>query len=902
MRYSLAWIVGMAVGWGGVAACGQEPVASIDLLKPEASRSWRPLHDVKSLEATPEGVRVTIDGPDPYFRGPTVDLPEGVSLTATVRLKSDHPGMLQLFYLRAGQDTDEDRSARKPVRGGEWRDVVLHLPPLGPGTTFRIDPPGTSGACVFASIRFDLRSEVEAKFPAPGVPKPPAGSPEVRSGPLAVRQDPASFGGFALDVDGRTFAVGHDRPAIAYRATVDGKPTVRWIDAAKVGRAAGGVQGGSIGSTLEFRDEDGATWRLSHRFAPHSPGVIAFEAECSVDAPRAVYHVPLMVILPGHGQPPFGASKGQAILAGVEYLENEPSSSTDDLGERDALRKVPSAGKLTFPLMAVQARGKYLGMVWDRTDRAAALFDSPDRTLGGSGHLMGLIAPAATGDDRSEGALFPDAPTLVQPGVPLKVSGLLIAGDGTSIVPAVQKYVALKGLPPIPQAPGLQDYVRQAAAGWLDSPIREGANYRHAAGGSFRPHPAADAAWMMDQLAGLTDDAGLASRLREASAEAAKAVPEPQYLHGAVGHNTYPVAPLVLGEGGDLVLRSLDRAVAATAGLARYFEPDGSRRYRARGGDSLDYGRTHFSDEASGYAAQPIDDMLRKAAYSGDRAAVDESLRLLAVLRDRFRDGVPRGAQTWEIALHTPDVLASAYLVRAFALGYELTGDASFLEAARYWAWTGVPFVYLVDPTDGRTPGAVGPYATTPVLGSTNWVAPNWIGLPVQWCGLVYADALLDLARIDPDGPWDRLADGIAASGILQSYPIGHPSQGLLPDSFNLSEQVRNPADINPGTLQPGAVRLLVGPHARPYQFTALRAGGLWVAAPGSVEVEADRPGEVAFTVRPWRSGPSRLVVHNVPDDSRSTSDPAPIARRPGTWVLPLDGPAPRRVTIRTPK
>jgi hypothetical protein len=900
---NLALVIGLVVGWGGVAARGQEPVATIDLRGAEGTRSWRPLHDVGALEPTPEGIRVTITGPDPYFGGPKVDLPEGVELTATVRLKSDHPGVLQIFPMKPGEGPDEARSARKPVRGGDWRDVVLHLPPLGPGTSFRIDPPGSSGTCVLQSIRFDARTVIEARFLPPGVPKPPADSPELRSGSLALRQDPGSFGGFVLEIDGRPFATGLDRPTIAYRATVDGKPVVKWIDAA-AGKAGGGVEEGRLSSTLEFRDDDGATWRLSQRFRPHSPGVIAFEAECSVDAPRAVYHVPLMVVLPGNGQSPFGASKGQAILAGVEYLDDEPSSSTADLGERDASRKVPSAYKLTFPLMAVQARGAYLGLIWDRSPLVAALFDSPDRTLGGSGHLMGLIAPGATGDDRGEGALFPEAPTMVQPDAPLKVSGFLIAGDGTTIIPAVQKYVELKGMPPIPETPGLRDYVRQAAAGWLDTPIHEGARYRHAVGGSFAPHPAGDAAWMMDQLAGMTDDADLAARLRSASAEAAKVVREPQLLHATVGHNVYPVAPLVWDDDavGDLVLRSLDRAVDGVAGSRKMFEPDGTRRYRPRGGDAIDYGRTHFSDEASGYAAQPADAMLRNAAYSGDRAAVAEALRLLAVLRDRFHDGVPRGAQTWEIALHTPDVLASAYLVRAFALGYELTGDASFLEAARYWAWTGVPFVYLVDPTDEGTPGAVGPYATIPVLGSTNWVAPNWIGLPVQWCGLVYADALIELDRHDPDGPWGRLADGIAASGILQSYPIGHPHQGLLPDSFTLREQVRNPADINPGTLQPGALRLLAGRSARPYQFRALRSSGLWVAAPGSVEVEADRPGEAVFTVTPWRSGPSRLVVHNVPEDGKATADPAPIARRPGTWVLPLDGATPRRITIVAPK
>ena len=67
----------------------------------------------------------------------------------------------------------------------------------------------------------------------------------------------------------------------------------------------------------------------------------------------------------------------------------------------------------------------------------------------------------------------------------------------------------------------------------------------------------------------------------------------------------------------------------------------------------------------------------------------------------------------------------------------------------------------------------VGPYATIPVLGATQWVAPNWMGLPVQWCGLVYADALYGLRMHDPYGPWKKLADGITASGVRQTWPLG---------------------------------------------------------------------------------------------------------------------------------
>ena len=68
--------------------------------------------------------------------------------------------------------------------------------------------------------------------------------------------------------------------------------------------------------------------------------------------------------------------------------------------------------------------------------------------------------------------------------------------------------------------------------------------------------------------------------------------------------------------------------------------------------------------------------------------------RALAILDQQaalYANTVPRGAQTWEVPLHTPDILASAHLVSAYTLGYELSGDPALLDRAKYWAWTGVP-------------------------------------------------------------------------------------------------------------------------------------------------------------------------------------------------------------------
>jgi hypothetical protein len=326
--------------------------------------------------------------------------------------------------------------------------------------------------------------------------------------------------------------------------------------------------------------------------------------------------------------------------------------------------------------------------------------------------------------------------------------------------------------------------------------------------------------------------------------------------------------------------------------------PDGVFKYNTpRVG--LDYGRTMPGREASGLAGQVAASALDLAVLSGDRPTIDRAVEAVRVLDKRFARAVPRGAQTWEIALHTPDVLASGHLAGTNARAYELTGDPAFLDAARYWAWTGVPFVYLVDPFPSQGRG-VGPYATTPVLGSTSWVAPVWIGLPVQWCGLVYAEALDRLAKIDPDGPWRTLVSGIARSGIQQTYPMDHERRGLLPDSFTLSTQTRNPADINPATLQPLAIPALGGPRCE--DLACLREGGLLVLAPGAISDIEETPSRVSFTVRAW-APESSVVVHGLKQKPREvrvdgqTIDQPEHLPDPGTAIIRLK-PGRAKVTI----
>jgi len=251
--------------------------------------------------------------------------------------------------------------------------------------------------------------------------------------------------------------------------------------------------------------------------------------------------------------------------------------------------------------------------------------------------------------------------------------------------------------------------------------------------------------------------------------------------------------------------------------------------------------------------------ILEGAALSGDRELATKAIELLDKLTALYADTVPRGAQTWEVPLHTPDILASAHMVKAYTLGYILSGQEKHLEQARYWAWTGVPFVYLYPPTPGR----VGPYATIAVLGATNWKAPVWLGRPVQWCGLVYASALHLLSEYDPQSPWEQIANGITATGLQMSWPRSDAErQGLLPDFFDLSAQIAAGPAINPGTVQ-AHVPELYG-KGKLYDVKKLTRTGWFIHAPCSIGNVREDAGRVAFTVDGWGEEPYYIVISGI--------------------------------------
>lgn len=897
ITFALLLLVAPAAA-GDDGAPARDP-PGFDFTRPGAAAEWQVVHDVASVDDSAEGLAIGIAGADPYVIGPPRDYPVDLPLRLDLRIKPDADGVVQVFHFAT--HAVEERTAMLAVRGGVWNDVHALLPPLGPGARLRIDPPGSTGTATVARIGF----APAASLPAPRWPAhesfDTADGSTLESGSLEVTVAPR---GFSLAVAGRRVAASHARPTFGY--VVDGG--VRWVDASAPAAIRQVSSDTSPSAVIEseqvITDADQGTWRVTRRFrVGNVPGTVDLETSVQVDTDRDVAFLPLVLLVAHEGTP----HKRQAVFPGLEYLADEPSSSEADIVGPQSRRQVPANHKITFPLMAVAHEGRVAALAWDHTPAFAAVFDSPDRVLASGGHLCGVIMPGSDGLNRHEGELMPITPTPLRAGAPLVLRATLCGGSGDTVIPALRAFVEGRGLPRPSDVGSLADYVSLATAGWLESGLRDGGLWRHAVGPTFLPLPAADAAVSTAWLARRAGPAAR-DRLDDAAAAATRALPPGSPECAMIGH--------VHQSGQSLVVGGVEEALAERAEEARRLlasvRPDGTVAYMPRA-NGIDLARTHDADHANGLSAAVVAEALDAARFAGDPALIDEAVAALRRLGRAYAGGVPRGAQTWEMPLHTPDVLASAHLVRAFTIGHELTGDRRLLDEAVAWAWTGVPFLYLVDPVGT----ADGPYGCAAVFGATGWTAPVWIGRPVQWCGLVYARALYGVARHDAAGPWRRMADGITATAIRYSWPAAGATasldasarQGLLPDAWEVRDTLRVDPPINPSSVQVCAAEFFNAGPLLDCRVVRWSDGRIIIHAPGTIEPRVPGTSSAAegieVVVHSWPTTPHAVLVTGLTVPPDVTVDGIPVAlesphrfdQDAGTLVLRLD--APRMLVVR---
>ena len=839
---------------------------------------WRAANHVANARQTAIGYAFDVTGGDPWCVSKGfIAFPSATNATY-VRLELEtapivRPTSFELFWRGEKESFSAGRSVLlEPVGGDPCSTFAAKLPikafggAMSAGIALRIDPPGRSES--FTSVEY-RRLHMEYFVPewVPSFSAPPPltfnGKPLFLEGDgWELRHDRKRMGAFAFVAHGKTWAEGYPNEPFVIKGT-DGKPEM--LDWSK-GMFSTRMNDSQIEAVVTAKDAVGRTWSWRRTFTAQG-GELRLKTDVSVNRPASVYHVPYLTLFVDRAS---GGHKRQALLPGIEYLADEPSSNEKEVRGPQANRLIPVAHKLCYPMMVLADTTNWFALEWTSSandqlpatncKRPAPVFDTPDRQFNSGGHLFALWAPGVgPAREESDTSLFAAVPFTSG-----TVEAVLTTGAGGDVTDALTARLPLTKLPPPPKLESAKS-CDVLARGWLDSAIREGTGCRHALG-HWKPNSVSDAPALMLWLASATPDAKAAERLTVAANEMIAALPEGSAERRGggrtVSHVRCPAAPLVFG---DPIAYAVSVGGPSKA-LARQLV-DGKRIWRKPKGAKCDYGETLGADHCNGFTALSVEPMLSGAMWTGDEMLIAETLKALDKFTEVYGNDVPRGAQPWEMPLHTPDILASGRIVDCYVKGYLLSGNPRYLERARYWARTGMTMIYLVDPPTGK-PNSIGRYATIGVIGATNWAVPNWIGLPVQWCGLVYSAALVDLAEVETDATlaafWRHLAKGITASGVDQSYlPSDGKKVGLLPDSFRLVEQVRRDPPINPGTVQENVSNFVGLPYYR--VIRAVSGGKTLVHVPGRVTARRPEAKEIArLEIAAWPKAPYKVFFSRV--------------------------------------
>jgi hypothetical protein len=715
-----------------------------------------------SLSADNGLLQVRSTGNDPYMHSP-VDFPGGqVLVQLRLRSKVDGPGQVFWTTNELPSRSEKQRADFSIAGDGQWQETQARFQAPGTLTDLRIDPGVKPGLVEIDWIRL-----VQEELHPLSVSSVEQTDGAVRFLVTNHRNAPVAFESAGTS---RTVAASEtvvlERPIVGKRLLESVSVTLRCESWPALGRTVWVVNPAAPAEWIE-KPLDGLTMKIArdgsiamiHRGAElvailgplvlcdgKLPELRLIEDSAAVKfvgenvqlaiRPRG-REISVDIQSEKNCEGPVVRAPGaleQGLFAGLEYLgKGEHSSSQLDIETDEHIRFAPDPLKVTMPLMAFVTDRASVAMSWD--DMALQpVYATPNFFDGADDHRMTLQGRNITA---------------------------VIRFDAGPLEESIAWAVHRRGLPALPPSPRTVAQQNEICLAALNGPLRTADGWGHCVQANWTRQPLADMASTVWRLGGEV----------------------PAFERFVPGGAHVPNGTIYF------VTRRAQEWLETQRRQVRDYiaqqQPDGSYRYDG------EFRRGHFENTASGLCALPAARLLEFAYVTGDQEALAAGVRTLEFTK---RFDTPRGAQIWEIPLHTPDLLASAYLVWAYTRGYQLTGNTEYLEHARKWALSGIPFTYLW----GRHP--IMTYATPPVYGATNWVAPNWMGLPVQWVGGVYAYALTLLAPHEKTLDWNQVARGILISAQQQQYPDG-PHVGLLPDSFNLPYQRRQPADINPCAL-----------------------------------------------------------------------------------------------------
>ncbi len=618
-------------------------------------------------------------------------------------------------------------------------------------------------------------------------------------------------------------------------------------------------------------DGSGTVWDCYFSFATTADDdLIRMRYTATPDRDASLYRLdgPLLYV----GESTCGSQKRAAVLPGLEFLQgDQESSSLRDFSNEWRFRMAPHPLRVTIPASSITTQDGTVSLFWDPHFRwnglesgMTAMFASPNRVAdwpgwqeAGDNHLLGLFVPSIPRYVPEHDSVA-DTPYVAPAGRPLTLEAAVWLSASTDPTAAVQRYVARHGLPAVVPPPcGMSASRQLCRTAYLETLWN--AHQRgwkpYAEMGDFVPDPWIE---MLLRLEART----AAGQVRTALLTRADDVAAARRSGPLGGDPTWTKTPYFLGLFDGQTLKWLEAEVREAL---RTQQPNGSWRYvplplPAQFAHCPPLGRD--SDVSVFQTAVRAGQLLRWTSITGDAQAQQAGLKVLEYLASGHQL-VPQGAP-FEDPAASPYLWSSGLAVEAFLAGYRATGNADLLSGARYWARTGLPFVYLWNVPEA----GLQRYATIGVFGSSYYDHASWLGRPVQWLGLEYAYALRKLAPHDASCPWTTIADGITASALWQ-LGTQADQRGLYPDSVEGAGDLGAPGfTVRYGPwIQPDLIlkNLLAADGHDPeisFQRVGQGAQQLWITSGAQLgDVRLDEP----------ETGDLSLVLHAAAGDQPCT-------------------------------
>ena len=540
------------------------------------------------------------------------------------------------------------------------------------------------------------------------------------------------------------------------------------------------LAGNSLGESVvrltgEHKDSDGVTWTLQLQLTlTEDAKRIQTAYRLAVDGVRELLAFRGAEIYAGHKSA--REKKTAALFPGLEFLEgDEPSSNKRDAAPPLNNRLVPHPYKITVPVMAVEIQKSVVGIAWDplrswnnAAAHVSAVFASPNWHLQERNHLMGLFLPTVP-EWVKENTLIAETAYQLTPECPITMDCEIIADGNASILEAISHWKSAYNTPePLEPPRNDEEEVLLSRHGFMhtvwDSEARQS---RHCVDWASHNEPGFATLLWYDYLVTKSEDVK----------ERVKEIAEKTIVDTDAGGLAARGSCHILGGEFPFYYGHLDAALgyyeAEVQPIIESQAKDGSWGFQPTSEKTEELGKA--GDVVLGTCAANTLKLLKHARITGNSTSLEAGKKALSFM-DRF--SVPRGAQAWECPLYEPDILAAAHAIGAYVEAHEITGNKSYLKRAEYWAETGLPFLYHWHLPD--RPGMR--FASIPVFGTT-FYTHSWLGVPVQWNGLVYAYYLQRLNQHTQDEKWLKIAEGVTISAMYQQWTDGE-LKGTYPDGF----------------------------------------------------------------------------------------------------------------------